>query len=285
MRRVCFIFVLAFLIGCNEDFDKQKTIGFVDDEVAFLDMERINADSLGFIFELQSPSNFRFLSVIESDLICDSVDLNNCYIWHKYYPKRQDMKLWYRISGEVLSPNPQEIRKGKPFILTKAERILSCPVTYHIVPMKTPLISTGWKMVGFIDEDGEIYSHPACETNNITLQFSGQSLNDYPQNLPEGKRVEVHTGNYLFNLTGRALSYSVIESSNKIRLKYLSSPFFIPGFRNYVMHDGPRTNETRNKSDSLFKILGSDTIDYVLENNILTLRNSKKKLNAMFVAN
>jgi hypothetical protein len=285
MRYFCLIFILGLLIGCNEEFDKQKTIGFIKDEVAFLDMERINADSLGFVFELQSPRDFHFLSVIESDLICDSMDVENCYSWHGAYPRRQGMKLWYRISGEVLSPNPKKIREGKPFLLTKAERILSCPVDYRIVPGEIALNGKVWKMIGFADNDDRIYSHPACESNNMWIQFSDVLLDDYPFNLPGGKRVELSTGDYLFSLSGRAISYSVNQNSNKIILKYLSSPYFIPGFRNYVMHDGPRTLQTKQKSDSLLLLLGTDTLNYILENNILKLRNSRTKLNAMFVAN
>ncbi|MCH6234523.1 hypothetical protein [Cognataquiflexum rubidum] len=278
------IFILGFLIGCNEDFDKQKTIGFVNDEVAFLDMERINADSLGFIFELQSPSDFRFLSVIESDLICGSMDVGDCHGWHSAYPRRQGMKLWYRISGEVLSPDPKEIREGNPFVLTKAERILSCAVDYQIVPGEIAINEKVWKMIGFVDNDDQIYSHPACESNNMWIRFSDVLLDDYPFNLPGGKRVDITTGDYLFSLSGRAISYSVNQNSNKIILKYLSSPYFIPGFRNYVMHDGPRTLQTKQKSDSLLRLLSTDTLDYILENNILKLRNPKSKVNAMFVA-
>jgi hypothetical protein len=285
MRHLSIFFILVLLVGCDDGFEGQKIIGEINDQVAYLDMESIDEDSLGFVFELQTPSNFTLLSVIDPDLICDSLSVKDCYNWHTFYPRRPGMKLLYHISGEVLSPKPNEKRVGNPFILTKAERILSCPVDYQRVPGEIALNEKVWKMIGFVDNDDRIYSHPACESNNMRIQFSDVLLDDYPFNLPGGKRVEVRTGDYLFSLSGREISYSVIENSNKIRLKYLSSPFFIPGFRNYVQHDGPRTLQTKQKSDSLLLLLSTDTLDYVLENNILKLRNSKKQLNAMFVAN
>ncbi|MCL6257868.1 hypothetical protein M3O96_02125 [Aquiflexum sp. TKW24L] len=285
MKHLRIFFILLLLVGCNDGFERQKIIGEINDQVAYLDMEIIEGDSLGFVFELQTPGNFQNLSVIDPDLICDSLSVNDCYNWHSFYPRRPGMKLLYHISGEVLSPNPNEKRVGKPFILTKAERILSCPVDYRIVPGEVALNEKVWKMIGFVDNDDQIYSHPACESNNMRIQFSDVLLDDYPFNLPGGKRVEVRTGDYLFSLSGREISYSVIENSNKIRLKYLSSPFFIPGFRNYVQHDGPRTLQTKQKSDSLLRLLSTDTLDYMLENNILKLSNPKSKLNAMFVAN
>jgi hypothetical protein len=284
MRHLRIFFILVLLTGCDDGFEGQQIIAEINDQVAYLDMESIMGDSLGFVFELQTPGNFQNLSVIDPDLICDSLNVNDCYGWHSFYPRRPGMKLMYNISGEVLSPNPTEKRIGNPFILTKAERILSCPVDYRIVPGEIALNEKVWKMIGFVDNDDQIYSHPACESNNMLLQFSDVLLDDYPFNLPGGKRVEVRTGDYLFSLSGRAISYSVNQNSNKIILKYLSSPYYIPGFRNYVMHDGPRTLQTKQKSDSLLLMLSTDTLDYAIENNILRLKNSKKKLNAMFVA-
>lgn len=286
MRHLRIFFILVLLVGCDDGFEGQQIIGEINDQVAYLDMESIQGDSVGFVFELQTPGNFQNLSVIDPYyLICDSLSLKDCYNWHTFYPRRPGMKLLYHISGEVLSPNPNEKRVGNPFIISKAERILSCPVTYQEVSGQVPITGTAWKMIGFMDEGGEIYSHPACESNNMLLRFSDVLLDDYPFYLPGGKKVEVRTGDYLFSLSGRAISYSVNENSNKIILKYLYSAYFIPGFRNYVQHDGPRTLQTKQKSDSLLLLLSTDTLDYVLKNNILKLRNSKKKLNAMFVAN
>ncbi|WP_157966129.1 hypothetical protein [Cognataquiflexum aquatile] len=259
-------------------------------------MELLEENKPSFVLELQSGGKFKYLSVLDGFLICNAMVTEDCMGWHNAYlqnyiskndllpSKNSGRRLWFRVSGNVKTLYKSDDFVGNPFVLTNAERILSCPVNYQVVAAPVPLMDTVWKMIGFVDDKNKVYSHPACESR-IIMTFTSKPLDDYPQNLPDGKRIEVHTGNYLFNLTGRALSYSVIENSNKIRLKYLSSPFFILGVRNYVMHDGPTTLETIQKSDSLFLLLSTDTLDYELENNILKLQNSKKKLNAMFVAN
>jgi hypothetical protein len=253
MRLLKIFFILFLLTGCNDGFEGQQIIAEINDQVAYLDMESVGDDSLGFVFELQTPSNFSFLSVIDSDLICDSLEVNDCYNWHSFYPRRPGMKLLYNISGNILSPNPNEKRVGNPFILTKAERILSCPVDYQIFPGEIALNEKVWKMIGFVDNDDRIYSHPACESNNMWIQFSDVLLDDYPFNLPGGKRVEVRTGDYLFSLSGREISYSVNQNSNKIILKYLSSPYFIPGFRNYVSMMVPGRCKP-NKNQTVFSV-------------------------------
>lgn len=294
-------FLMIFLPGCSEDdlSDKVRVVGQIFDEVAFLDIERVGTDSLGFVFELQSPSEFKFLSVTDRSLICDTLPAINCLAWHSIYlqnylsrdnltPSRTSgRRLWYKISGDVLSLGPNYNLVGNPFTLTRLERILSCPVNYQVLSGSVPMADTEWRLLGFVDDSDRIYSHPACESNHVVLKFTSESLDNYPFNLPDGKMVYIGTGDYLnYLMAGQILSYSVLEGSDKIMVKYLSSPYYIPGFRNYVQHDGPRTLETKNKSDSLLRIFGhSDSLDFVLENNILKLSNSNAKLKAMFVAN
>lgn len=299
MKRLGIFFILVFLSSCFEDdffIENRKTIGHINNQIAFLDMELLGENKPSFVLELQSGGKFKYLSVLDGFLICNAMVTEDCMVWHNAYlqnyiskndllpSKNSGRRLWFRVSGKVKPLNKSDDYVGNPFVLTYAERILSCPVNYQVVATPVPLMDTVWKMIGFVDDNDKVYSHPACESR-IIMTFTSKPLDDYPQNLPDGKRIEVHTGNYLFNLTGRALSYSVIENSNKIRLKYVSSPFFIPGVRNYVMHDGPTTLETIQKSDSLFLLLSTDTLDYALEKNILKLSNPKTKLNAMFVAN
>lgn len=301
MRHLVIFILISCFLSCSEDdsIEKIKTIGQINDEVAFLDIEKVNGDSIGFVFELQSHNQFKYLSVTDRGLICDTLSTVNCLGWHSAYlqhfispndltPSRTSgRRLWYKISGDVLPPNPQKELIGNPFVLTSLEKILSCPVAYQVVTGQIPLNETGWKLLGFVDDNGTIYSHPACESNNVVLKFTSVSLDNYPLNLPDGKMIELNTGNYLtYQMNGQIPSYSIIDESDQIRIRYLSSPYFIPGVRNNVRHDGPRTRETINKSDSLLRLLGgNDTLDFVLENNILKLNNSRTKLKAMFVAN
>lgn len=301
MKYFKIFFLLIFLLSCSEDDStgKIRIVGQIFDEVAFLDIEKVNGDSLGFVFELQSPSEFKFLSVTDRSLICDTLPAINCLGWHSIYlqnylsrdnltPSRTSgRRLWYKISGDVLSIDPNHHLVGNPFELTSLERILSCPVNYQVLSGSVPMAETEWRLLGFVDDSDRIYSHPACESNHVVLKFTSESLDNYPFNLPDGKMVYISTGNYLsYMMAGQILSYAVLDESNQIMVKYLSSPYHIPGFRNYVQHDGPRTQETKNKSDSLLRIFrSSDTLDFVLENNILKLNNSNTKLKAMFVAN
>lgn len=292
---------MAFLLGCNEDdsLGNRRVIGQIYDELAFLDIEKVNGDSLGFVFELQSHGEYKYLSVTDRNLICDTLTVVSCVGWHSAYlqhyislndllPSRTTgRRLWYKISGDVLSSNSNHDLVGNPFVLASLEKILSCPVNYQVGSGSVPLIETDWKLLGFVDDNGTIYSHPACESNNVILKFTSISLDNYPFNLPDGKRIDLNTGNYLtYQMNGQIPSYSIINESDQIRIRFLSSPYFIPGYRNFVQHDGPRTLETINKSDSLVRLIGvNDTLDFVLENNILKLNNSRTKLIAMFVAN
>ena len=295
------LFGVLFMFSCidKEKFEDRKVIGQINDKVAFLDIELVEQFRPGFVFELQSPVNFQFLSVIGNGPPCTDLTPYSCISWQQNYLNNYfsikdpsswqsaNRRLWYKISGYVKQRSSNDKFVGNPFFLTKSERIFSCPVNYKLTAESVQLVETEWRLVGFIDENDKIYSHPACESNNVILEFTPESLDNLPFNLPNGKVIHLDTGDYLFyQMQGQILSYSILEESGQIRIRYLNNPFHIGGMRNFVMYDGGRTIETQNKSDSLLRLIGgSDTIDYALEKNILKLSNPKTKLKAMFVTN
>lgn len=299
MKRIVVFFIIVLLSSClSEDFsiENRKTIAHINNQIAFLDMELLGENNPSFVLELESKNEFRYLSVLDGFLICNAMVTEDCMGWHNAYlqnyiskndllPSRNSgRRLWFRVSGKVKPLKKGDGFVGNPFVLTKAERILSCPIKYHVVAGPIPLVDTSWKMIGFVDDHEKVYSHPACESR-IIMTFTSNTWDDNPFDSIEGKSIDIHTGNYLFNLSGGKLSYSILEGRDQMKIRFIASPFFPSGFRNYVNQNGPKTDETINKSDSLFKVLGADTLDYVLENNILKLSNPKSKLNALFVAN
>lgn len=284
MKRFAIFIILAIALGCIENdidsdsvkiidqiieedtIEKRKVIGQINNVAAFLSVENIGNNKKGFVFELQKPGEFKFLSVLDSDLICGTYSKEDCLLSHQYYLNNYNPRLWYRISGDVKEFNVKDGLSGNPFVLTKAERILSCPVPYILISSEVSLVNVLWRFLGFIDDNGEIYSHPSCEFTDL-IKFTADS-----PFIPKGK-VEIPF--YSWQSFYFIRKFSVLSESKKIALE------IVPATYGHPRHPGIPSQ----KMDSLAKVIGYDTIDYVLENNILKLKNSKKKLNAMFVAN
>jgi hypothetical protein len=264
-----FIF-LVLIFGCNGidgeyyiPFEKRKIVGQINDEIAFLGLENPQGPGDGFVFELQKAGEFKYLSVLDKGLICDSDPLENCF-GLEYDMFRTKINMWYRISGDIKEMDDKLV--GNPFVLTKAEKILSCPTSYDLIPGDIPLENTWWTFIGFIDESGKIYSHPSCEFPN-TLKFkTDPTVNSHGS-------LEIQTLNH--KSWGFRKMYSILTDSNKINISTIPVTYAHP--MTYQMHSV--------KTDSLVKIFNGYTLDYVLENNTLKLFNPKSKLNAMFVEN
>lgn len=283
MKRFAIFIILAIALGCIENdidsdsvkiidqiieedtIEKRKVIGQINNVAAFLSVENIGNNKKGFVFELQKPGEFKYLSVLESDLICGAYSEETCLFAHQDYLIHFN-PMWYRISGDVKEFNAKDGLSGNPFVLTKAERILSCPVHYVSIPEEVPLINVLWRFIGFIDDSGTVYSHPSCEYIDL-IKFTTDSTSTL-----NGK-VEIPY--YSWKSFDFVRRFSILSESKEIVLT------IVP-----VTYAHPRAPSVPSqKMDSLAKVIGYDTIDYVLENNILKLKNSKKKLNAMFVAN
>ncbi|TVP47994.1 MAG: hypothetical protein EA341_11740 [Mongoliibacter sp.] len=295
MRSFCVTLFLISMMACISDndesnFGKRRVVGQINNELAFLALEEItNSRSSGFVFELQDPGEFTFLSALDKSLICDSLPDQICLDYHKNYlkhivsvndtsPRWLSPRLWYRISGYVKEFNSIDNIVGNPFIVTKAERVLSCPVIYEVKPKEVSIIDTFWKFVGFIDNEDVIYSHPTCEFNNESIRFTSSPVSNYSQ--IEG-HMDFETGNLKsFFWT---LSFSIDTGNSQIIIKTLPNPYGGNGKNNF--YDPIRTAEIANKADSIARLIGNDdTLSYFLKNNVLKLHNSRNKLRALFVA-
>lgn len=244
--------------------EKRKIVGHINDQIAFLGLESRQNNQFGFVFELQNAGEFKYLSVLDKGLICGSDPLKNCFNL-EYDMFRTGIKMWYRISGDIKEFSAGDKFVGNPFVLTKAEKILSCPTPYDLIPGDIPLENIWWSFIGFIDENGKIYSHPSCEFPN-TLKFKTD-----PTVNADGS-LEIQTLNH--KSWGFRKIFTILLESNKIDISIVPITYAHP--MTYGMHS--------EKTDSLVKVFNGNTLDYVLENNTLKLFNPKAKLNAMFVA-
>lgn len=271
MKRFEIFVFLVLVFGCSdfegEDYipiEKRKIVGQIHDEIAYLGVERISADKFGFVYELQNPGDFKFLSVLDSDLICGTVSEINCISYHQEFFFKNYERYWYRISGVVKEFSVKDGLSGHPFEISKAERILSCPIEYETIPGEVPLINVLWNFIGFFDESGMVYSHPYCEFNLNFIKFNtSDSKGELEVSSPHMTSFSFRRG------------FSILSESRKISIKLIPVPY-----------DHPRSpHRSSPKMDSLAKVIDYDTIDFVLENNTLKLLNPRSKLNAMFVAN
>jgi len=274
MKRFEILVFLVLVFGCSDfegddyiPIEKRKIVGQIHDEIAYLGVERISADKFGFVFELQNPGDFKFLSVLDSDLICGKVSEINCISYHQEFFFKNYERFWYRISGVVKEFSVEDGLSGHPFEVSKAERILSCPIKYKTISGEVPLENVLWKFIGFIDESGMIYSHPTCELNLNFIKFK-----TYETSNSKGYLEVPYYGWTSFSFMR---GFTILSETKKIALTLIPVPY-----------DPPRSpNRSSPKMDSLAKVIDYDTIDYVLENNTLKLLNPRSKLNAMFVAN
>ena len=302
MIRIAILVLIVFFYSCSQE---DTPIPQFEDRETIL---RLDQETLGLQLWTEGDSTFMVLRSLGSDQLYSPTDtllisneimpyaileLRTSYqgsIWKFLANGGNRKSLHVQVSGEVKKQYLQDSLPGPPLLISSIEIIPECPQTY--VYQQSPalnLTSTGWNFKGFVDESLQIYSHPSCEQQLISLIFSGGSIESigymsyferdlYALNF-QGFPVWYYHG--LNDSRGYKIKDGKIEIHGITKIRPLSyaqsnagsTPFYSTVF-------------TKNKADSLNLLFQTDTrLDFQLNGNTLILENPETKLRALFASN
>jgi hypothetical protein len=313
MKRMllCSLFFLTFSCGEKEipsdkmpldiAIEDRETFAEINDLRAYLDVEQLgeNLDS-GYVFMLElmdSPSP-QFLHVGNDQLVCaflneqmmfGSTRVTNCAGWGYFYRylrkgfKGGNYRMHVTISGEIKEKFAGDIFTGEPFLLESITKIPSCPISFEPKDINPSLENNFWRLQGFINENGEIYSYPTCEDPEIGVFFYDSLVSGTPIEDSEAKTFDIRTE---VSTTPPQLFavYSVVNFE-RIRISLAVNPGWMPPRPATSVTDNfsRLTVDIKNKYDSLNRILRvSNEIEFAITQNILELYNPETQIRARF---
>lgn len=314
MRNLIFLLLFFGFFGCSPQDDPaqnipleiglRKTVEEIAGVPAFLDVETITngtETSYLFFFELQDNAQKRRLVPDKDTLICSLLneqlmygmtiiegcaDVGYFFRYLRYGEAPGNHRMHVTISGKAKERRPGDPFTGSPFVLERIEKIESCPVAITDKSGSFSLENRFWKLVGFIDQNGNIISSPTCENPEIGITFYDKLLTGSPIEDPEAKSFKIESAVWirsyqLFLVYGK-------ESDNKLRITRAVDPAWMP--------PRPATAQTNNidqltkgiynKFDSLSQIfLFNQTVDFEINGNKIELRNPTNGIGALLITN
>ena len=184
------------------------------------------------------------------------------------------------VSGQIKAFDPRDSLPGLPFMLEKIVQTPPCPVVIPEKNLSYPLQNINWKWIGFIDDSGQVYSHPTCESPNGLLRFTenSQSSPGYinPQ-YPKAMKMEFSAGissfyetPYLYETEGNTLS--------------IYSTFWYGPNRHPVAFP-ITTKRAAEKRDSVRQVIAPGELDFLIQGNRLIISRKDTNLRLLYGAN
>jgi hypothetical protein len=312
MMKRLFIFSFIFLIfSCDDNgipsdelpkaIEDRETLAEIIDLKAYLDVEQLgeSLDS-GYVFmlELMESQDPQFLHVSNDQLVCiflneqmmyGSTAVTNCaglgYFYRYLYNgfKGGNYRMHVTISGKIKEKFSSDIFTGEPFLLENIIKISSCPISFETKAINPSLDNNFWRLQGFINENGELYSYPTCEDPEIGIFFYDNLVIGTPLEEPEAKTFDIRTA--VETRLPQLFNVYFIEEDGKIKISMAVNPSWMPPRPATSPTDNfPRlTVDIKNKYDSLNLLLKAhDEIDYAITHNILELFNPETQIRARF---
>lgn len=182
-------------------------------------------------------------------------------------------------SGQIKESDPRDSLPGLPFLLEKIVQTPPCPVVIPERRTDYPLQNIPWKWIGFIDESGEVYSHPYCEGPSGSIQFTqkGQSVPGYVTNQPNALLVEFSTG--VSNFYDSPFFYEIKGNQVSLYTSYYYGP-------NRHQTSFPLTTKrVYEKQDSVKRVIAPGELDFQIQGNRLIISRNDTDLRLLYMAN
>lgn len=270
--------------------EMRETVEFLNQELVefWLYQPEKFHDTLYLTLKRRNQPEDEFLRITDSLLVSKFIEEVGWTYGNEPFPGNiRDYFGWFHqgqetlkvlVSGQVKASDPRDSLPNPPFILEKIEQSPPCPLVISPIEITYPLQNIKWKWIGFVDESGQVYSHPTCENPIGTIEFTTQTFRIpgfFVPYYPEAMAIGFNLG--IYPPFKNPPYYEVSPQ----KLTFHNTIYYGP---NRHPMGGNTTKRTYAKYDSIMKLMEPGVSEYQIQGNRLVISRQDLKLRALFMA-